>query len=1559
MESGRLIDIYGDCSDEEEVPLNGPTGEEQRKLWDPFRTMPPKDTTGSLANAATVEAFSQIAKVIAYIVTFCIFLTGAVIAKGTLLFMTSQIKITDKKPDVQHPYCSTRAGREIEASVSMEERVGWVWAIFFCFVVPEMFMWFRSTRICLFRTWKKPTTGEFFIIATFETLHVIGLALLVYLVLPNLKVVEAVMLTNCVCLVPALLKFFSRFRDGTNEQTRPYLLTADGLAILAQLSGLFLWAALNWTATNNVVWILPFSLLFTSFGWWENYVDKDSPFVVIKYLGGIKENMKRTRYFSYMFLTIWKTAIFFICMLCIDWIFVGSVNHLFDYFYVSFHEHPYNVTEIKLPDQATRLTSSVAGSTGTAAQTETLIAWPYTASYVFCIQAGTALACFLAGKFACKIRIQGVGFALPINLTVPTTITLLITFCGLKMGNACYFSDVIPPHLFFECPDGGYLLDTLTNQHAWAWVFWIISQAWITSHNWTPKCGRLATTEKLFVYPFYNAFLVDQSMAMSRRRDDEVEVETEQLKQIDSTDVELSQKYGDDMMPSPTTNDSDSESDADSIEDRVRPTDHITRIYTCATMWHENAEETVTFLKSIFYLDDDQCSRRLAQQYLRVVDPDYYEIETHIFFDDAFELSDDDEDEMVVNSYVKMLIDCMDEAASFVHQTNIRIRPPKKYPTPYGGRLVWTLPGKTKIICHLKDKQKIRNRKRWSQVMYMYYLLGHKLMELPISVDRKAVIAQNTYLLALDGDIDFMPNAVQLLIDLMKRNSNLAAACGRIHPVGSGLMAWYQMFEYAIGHWLQKATEHMIGCVLCSPGCFSLFRGKCLMDDNVMAKYTTKSSEARHYVQYDQGEDRWLCTLLLQRGYRVEYCAASDAFTHCPEGFDEFYNQRRRWVPSTTANILDLLGDYKSVTKVNDNISFPYICYHIMLMIGTVIGPGTIFLMIVGSWSVAFHVDNWTSFWINLVPILFFIIICLTTKAKFQVFVAQIMSVAYSIVMMAVMVGIILQLSEDGWLSPSGIFLVFTASSFIVAALLHPQEFWCLPCGLVYYLTVPSMYLLLIIYSVCNLNNVSWGTREAPQKKKKSDSADAAAAAAMAAAQKKNKGNALLSFFQQTSGNKPEDEGSLEFSLAGLFKIMCCVHRKPDNGEKHQLLCISESLTALNKRLDTIERFINPNFSGPRKSFSRGGSTRGSVRGIPLSSSSGSAKVNDMEMNNLSAVNEMDDEEEYEDYSDDNSESSELAAMKEERDPLINPYWLEDKALVRGVVDFLTGGEIQFWKDMLEKYLYPIDEDKAEQAKIAAALKDLRNKSVFTFFILNALYVTIVFLMTLEKDKVHLDWPLGIQYNISYEYFDPPGWPTVNVEMTYLQLEPIGMVFLLMFASVMIIQFVAMFFHRFGTLSQIIATTDIKACSKKMEDVSDEAYLEKNAVKIAKELQQLKNADDNEEDPNSDRKDHVSRRRTIHNLQQSHKKTQFTGNLDAAFRKRIDSISANIDSNDPNVRNRTSVRRDTLHKLASRRSTIMNEVKRRSSVAFQAHDAMRSRRLSSMAMATNHENDFE
>jgi chitin synthase len=42
--------------------------------------------------------------------------------------------------------------------------------------------------------------------------------------------------------------------------------------------------------------------------------------------------------------------------------------------------------------------------------------------------------------------------------------------------------------------------------------------------------------------------------------------------------------------------------------------------------------------------------------------------------------------------------------------------PPNKIPTPYGGMLTWKLPGGTNVVVHLKDKLKIRHKKRWSQV---------------------------------------------------------------------------------------------------------------------------------------------------------------------------------------------------------------------------------------------------------------------------------------------------------------------------------------------------------------------------------------------------------------------------------------------------------------------------------------------------------------------------------------------------------------------------------------------------------------------------------------------------------------------------------------------------------------------------------------------------------------------------------------------------------------------------------------------------------------------------
>lgn len=79
--------------------------------------------------------------------------------------------------------------------------------------------------------------------------------------------------------------------------------------------------------------------------------------------------------------------------------------------------------------------------------------------------------------------------------------------------------------------------------------------------------------------------------------------------------------------------------------------------------------------------------------------------------------------------------------------------------------------------------------------MYLYFLLTFKMNEVREEVknnnqklgDSMEKFTSNTFILALDGDVDFKPEAVTLLLDRMKKNPLVGAACGRIHPIGAGM----------------------------------------------------------------------------------------------------------------------------------------------------------------------------------------------------------------------------------------------------------------------------------------------------------------------------------------------------------------------------------------------------------------------------------------------------------------------------------------------------------------------------------------------------------------------------------------------------------------------------------------------------------------------------------------------------------------------------------------------------------------------------------------------------
>lgn len=107
--------------------------------------------------------------------------------------------------------------------------------------------------------------------------------------------------------------------------------------------------------------------------------------------------------------------------------------------------------------------------------------------------------------------------------------------------------------------------------------------------------------------------------------------------------------------------------------------------------------------------------------------------------------------------------------------------------------------------------------------------------------------------------------------------------------------------------------------------------------------------------------------------------------------------------------------------------------------------------------------------------------------------------------------------------------------------------------------------------------------------------------------------------------------------------------------------------------------------------------------------------------------------------------------------------------------------------------------------------------SVFAFVMINALFVLVVFILQLNKDTIHVRWPLGAKNFIVYD----DSTTEITISREYLELDPIGLVFIVFFGVILFIQFGAMLMHRFSTISQILATTALDwYCGKQVNKIN-------------------------------------------------------------------------------------------------------------------------------------------
>ncbi|MEQ2216248.1 hypothetical protein XENOCAPTIV_013120, partial [Xenoophorus captivus] len=1087
--------------------------------------------------------------------------------------------------------------------------------------------------------------------------------------MPHLDIVTNVTILSGVAVLSALLQAVAQC---TVKKINVFLLPSIIASLVIFLGyGLFiaLYIMKDPKDAKTAIWVglaIGGSIL-VSFNWWENYFGDISVKSKSNFLKNLFEDLTKCQNMLHIFSSLLRIVV----IACV----LGA--------YVPLAKMDWDVVT-SIPSRETRIVAIIIG-----------------------VQLISSALCHWFALAACKMHAIRRCFILPLYLSSLAVIALFIVpvviyYQDYKLGlntteniNFTRYctaavnetnqspSGNVFPQLVLDVTQTLCFLDLAKTANigllTGAAASWWIGLVLATVHIWYLNIYRIQKTQDLFVRRLYEGAFIEQSLLLNTRFHIQTKKGRKKHSREDATTA---------------------------------------MVYLCATMWHETYEEMMNIMISIFRLD----------KYRPNVEPKFedFAFEAHLYFDDAFENVKGSQGRHL-NPYAKDLVKIITEVYGIFEnldktffEVQQQIPDQSIIETPYGARLVVQMPHGNKIVAHFKDKEKIRNKKRWSQIMYLYYLLGWKLMNkynkrwkmgcnenyLSKEIQREK---QNTYLLALDGDTDFQPAAVVLLIDRLKMYPRVGAACGRIHPTGSGPAVWFQKFEYAVSHWLQKTAEHVFGSVLCSPGCFSLFRAEALMDDNVMKTYSTQSTKPSHYIQYDQGEDRWLCTLLLKQGWRVEYNAASDAYTNAPQEFKELYNQRKRWGPSTMANVADLLGSTNIVSKKNPSMSKLFMFYQLFGMISAILGPATICLMVAGTLSFLLNIPAAAALVISVIPPAIYLGLCFKLKADTQITIAAVLSVLYAFLMMVVTMFIITSMvKEKTILTPSSIFIVAMSIIYIVTALMHPQELPLVFYGILYIACIPSAYLLLTIYSMVNMNSVSWGTRETKP------AAEAAT---------------TVTTVHQTKLQKAKT------TLKRLCSWMKCCKTFNQRSEDEQLSIRQENL--------------NPEPTHPEP-----------------------------QPQNTIVYDASDNEQEEEEMVFD----SPVQCWKSELESLSNDIQLQE--------GFLDEDENQFWKELIEKYLKPVQNDKVKQEQTKNDLQDLRNKINFSFFILNAFWLVAAF--TFQVFEV---------FNIEINTVDP----NLNGTGVKIQIEPISLMFILGFALSVLLQFIGMFYHRIVTLIHYVA----------------------------------------------------------------------------------------------------------------------------------------------------------
>ncbi|CAK4533984.1 unnamed protein product [Aphanomyces euteiches] len=364
-------------------------------------------------------------------------------------------------------------------------------------------------------------------------------------------------------------------------------------------------------------------------------------------------------------------------------------------------------------------------------------------------------------------------------------------------------------------------------------------------------------------------------------------------------------------------------------------------------------------------------------------------------------------------------------------------------------------------------------------------------------------------------DVGTMPTKSSFfkLLSALEINSQIGGVCGEIAvdapiPHMCNWVIAAQHFEYKISNILDKSLESCFGFISVLPGAFSAYRYKAIRGAPLQAYFKSLTSSMAELGPFAGNmylaEDRILCFELLARkdcNWTMHYVKDAIARTDVPTNLIDLIGQRRRWLNGSFFATLFAIWNWGRVYSESNHsvtrklvLALLYV-YNVLQVIFSWFLPANFYLALYFVIFQGFQENRWNfvdtsvvspvirdafptvfnAFW--AIVLFAQVAVGLGNKPKHVKMAHNVMAFLLGIIMLAASaIAIVIFITSSK--SPQAIVLaILILGTFFLGSALHCEVHHIVLAFVQYTALMPSFVNILMVYSFCNLHDLSWGTK--------------------------------------------------------------------------------------------------------------------------------------------------------------------------------------------------------------------------------------------------------------------------------------------------------------------------------------------------------------------------------------------------------------------------------------------------------------------------------------------------